>query len=88
MANVQTGNTERSIIELEHSVPEPPGFNAVAPECLVTLKALARRIGLRVDATRVPMQGLESQGAGRQMLPQTLNSRHTAGVSLLRAKRS
>jgi hypothetical protein len=52
-----------SIVEIGDSVPEPLGFNAFAPECCSTLKALVRRIGLRRDATRAPMQGPEWQGA-------------------------
>src|SRR5712691_2776901 len=73
-----------SIVELGDSVPEPLGFNALAPECCSTLKALARRIGLRRDATRAPMQGPEWQGAASPP-PQT-QTQTPPDLSLLRAK--
>ncbi len=73
-----------SIVELGDSVPEPLGFNALAPECCSTLKALARRIGLRRDATRAPRQGPEWQGAASPP-PQT-QTQTPPDLSLLRAK--
>jgi hypothetical protein len=44
---------------LGDSVPEPLGFIAFAPEFWLTLEALERRIELRRDATRAPIQGPE-----------------------------
>ena len=73
-----------SIVAIGDAVPAPLGFNAFAPECCFTLKALARRIGLRRDATRAPMQGPEWQGAASPP-PQT-QTQTPPDLSLLREK--
>jgi len=75
---------ERSVAELGDSVPEPLGFIAFAPECCSTLKALARRIRLRRDATRAPMQGPEWQGAASP--PPQSQTQTPPDLSLLRVK--
>src|ERR1019366_9139429 len=51
-----------------------------------TLKELERRIGLRRDATRAPIQGPEWRGAGLQSTPQELNHKIPPGLRLIGAK--
>ena len=51
-----------------------------------TMKELERRIGLRRDATRAPIQGPEWQGAGFQSRPQKLKPKTPASSSLITAK--
>ena len=69
---------------LGDSVPEPLGFIALAPECCSTLEALERRIGLRRDATRAPIQAPEWQGAASP--PPSTQTQNPPDLSLLRAK--
>jgi len=49
--------------------PDPWDLTHSRQNGCFTLKALARRIGLRRDATRAPMQGPEWQGAAPSAAP-------------------
>ena len=51
-----------------------------------TLEELERRIGLRRDATRAPIQGPEWHGAAFHSRPQNLKPKTPPNISLLRAK--
>ena len=51
-----------------------------------TLEALERRIGLRRDATRAPIQGPEWQGGGHPWLALKTQTKTPPSISLLRAK--
>src|SRR5712691_2823952 len=64
--------------------PNPWDFPLSRQNGCFILKALARRIGLRRDATRAPMQGPEWQGAASPP-PQT-QTQTPPDLSLLRAK--
>ena len=55
--------------------PNPWDLSLSRQNVCSTLKELERRIGLRRDATRAPIQGPEWQGAGFQSRPQNSNPR-------------
>src|SRR5450756_865734 len=55
--------------------PNPWDLSLSRQNVCSTLKELERRIGLRRDATRAPIQGPEWQGAGFHSRPQNSNPR-------------
>lgn len=67
-----TGQTLRKEALLDSGTPSPNPWDLSLSRQNVcsTLKALERRIGLRRDATRAPIQGPEWQGAGFHRRPQ------------------
>src|ERR1035437_6183666 len=69
---------------LRHRTPVSERFHARM--FCSTLKELERRIGLRRDATRAPIQGPEWQGAGLQSTPQELNHKIPPVLRLIAAK--
>jgi len=67
-----TGQTLRKVALLDSGTPSPNPWDLSLSRQNVcsTMKALERRIGLRRDATRAPIQGPEWQGAGSHSRPQ------------------
>ena len=80
-----TGRTLRKGALLDSGTPSPNPWDLSLSRQNVcsTMKALERRIGLRRDATRAPIQGPEWQGAGSHSRPKNSTP---PGISLLRAK--
>src|SRR5664280_468155 len=66
--------------------PNPWDLSLSRRNVCSTMKELERRIGLRRDATRAPIQGPEWQGAGFQSRPQKLKPKTPARPSLITAK--
>ncbi len=68
-----TGQTKRKGALLNSGTlsPNPWDLSLSRQNGCSTLKALERRIGLRRDATRAPIQGPEWQGAASMPPPQT-----------------
>jgi hypothetical protein len=64
--------------------PNPWDLTLSRQNVCSTLKALERRIGLRRDATRAPIQGPEWQGAASP--PPETQTQTSPDLSLLRAK--
>ena len=83
-----TGRTLRKGALLDSGTPSPNPWDLSLSRQNVcsTLKTLERRIGLRRDATRAPIQGPEWQGAGLQSTPQELNHKIPPGLRLIAAK--
>src|SRR5450759_2530054 len=65
--------------------PNPWDLSLSRQNVCSTLKELERRVGLRRDATRAPIQGPEWQGAGFQSRPQNSHSHSTVSYTHLRA---
>jgi hypothetical protein len=72
-----TGQTLRKGALLDSGTPSPNPWDLSLSRQNVcsTMKALERRIGLRRDATRAPIQGPEWQGAGSHSRPQNSTPR-------------
>ena len=72
-----TGQTKRKGALLNSGTPSPNPWDLSLSRQNVcsTMKALERRIGLRRDATRAPIQGPEWQGAGFPSRPQNSTPR-------------
>ena len=72
-----TGQTLRKGALLDSGTPSPNPWDLSLSRQNVcsTMKALERRIGLRRDATRAPIQGPEWQGAGFHSRPQNSTPR-------------
>jgi len=60
----RTNFKEGSVARLGDSVPNPWDLSLSRQNVCSTMKALERRIGLRRDATRAPIQGPEWPGGG------------------------
>ena len=72
-----SGQTTRKGALLDSGTPSPNPWDLSLSRQNVcsTMKALERRIGLRRDATRAPIQGPEWQGAGFHRRPQNSTPR-------------
>jgi len=83
-----TGLTIRKGALLNSGTPSPNPWDLAhsRQNGCSTLKALERRIGLRRDATRAPIQAPEWHGAGSQSRPKKLKPKTPPDISLLRAK--
>jgi len=83
-----TGQTKRKGALLDSGTPSPNPWDLSLSRQNVcsTMKALERRIGLRRDATRAPIQGPEWQGAGFHSRPQNSTPRPRRALAYCRQK--